>query len=40
MLGSADLVVAPGPGLAAAAPKADPVSAALNAPRRLLQPIR
>ena len=35
-----DLVVAPGPGLAAIPPKSDPVSAVLNAPRRLLQPIR
>jgi hypothetical protein len=33
-------VVAPGPGLAAIAPKEDPVSLALNAPHRLLQPIR
>jgi DNA-binding HxlR family transcriptional regulator len=40
MIGSADLVVAPGPGLAAIAPKEDPVSLALNAPHRLLQPIR
>jgi DNA-binding HxlR family transcriptional regulator len=40
MVGSADLVVAPGPGLAAIAPKTDPVSAVLNAPHRLLQPIR
>jgi DNA-binding HxlR family transcriptional regulator len=40
VVGSADLVVAPGPGLAAIPPKADPVSAVLNAPHRLLQPIR
>ena len=39
-VGSADLVVAPGPGLAAIPPKSDPVSAVLNAPHRLLQPIR
>src|ERR1700733_11333851 len=40
MVGSADLVVAPGPGLAAIPPKTDQVSVALNAPHRLLQPIR
>jgi DNA-binding HxlR family transcriptional regulator len=39
-VGSADLVVAPGPGLAAIPPKTDPVSAALNAPHRLRQPLR
>jgi DNA-binding HxlR family transcriptional regulator len=39
-VGSADLVVAPGPGLAAIPPKSDPVSAVLNAPHRLRQPIR
>jgi DNA-binding HxlR family transcriptional regulator len=39
-VGSADLMVAPGPGLAAIPPKTDPVSAVLNAPHRLLQPIR
>ena len=40
MVGSAELVVAPGPGLAAIPPKSDPVSAVLNAPHRLRQPIR
>ena len=40
VVGSADLVVAPGPGLAAAGPKQDPVSVALNAPHRLLEPLR
>ncbi len=40
LVGSADLVVAPGPGLAAIPAKADPVSAVLNAPHRLLEPIR
>jgi DNA-binding HxlR family transcriptional regulator len=40
VVGSADLVVAPGPGLAAIPPKADPVSTALNAPHRLRQPLR
>ena len=39
-VGSADLVVAPGPGLAAIPPKSDPVSVVLNAPHRLRQPIR
>jgi len=33
-------MVAPGPGLAAIPPKTDSVSAVLNAPHRLLQPIR
>jgi DNA-binding HxlR family transcriptional regulator len=37
---SADLVVAPGPGLAAIPAKADPVSVALNTPHRLLEPLR
>jgi hypothetical protein len=40
VVGSADLVVAPGPGLAAAGPKQDPVSVALTAPHRLLEPLR
>jgi DNA-binding HxlR family transcriptional regulator len=40
VVGPADLVVAPGPGLAAIPAKADPVSAALNAPHRLLEPLR
>jgi DNA-binding HxlR family transcriptional regulator len=40
IVGSADLVVVPGPGLAAIPPKPDPVSAVLNAPHRLRQPIR
>jgi hypothetical protein len=40
MVGAAGLVVAPGPGVAASPPKTDPVSVALNAPHRLLQPIR
>jgi hypothetical protein len=39
VVGSADLVVAPGPGLAAG-PKQDPVSVALAAPHRLLEPLR
>jgi DNA-binding HxlR family transcriptional regulator len=37
---SADLVVAPGPGLAAIPAKEDPVSVALNTPHRLLEPLR
>jgi len=37
---SADLVVVPGPGLASIPPKSDPVSVALNAPHRLLEPLR
>ena len=40
VVGSADLVVAPGPGLAAIPAKADPVSVALSTPHRLLQPLR
>jgi hypothetical protein len=32
-------VVAPGPGLAAAGAKQDPVSIALTAPHRLLEPL-
>jgi hypothetical protein len=40
VVGSDDLVVAPGPGLAAIPPKDDPVSAALSTPRRLLEPLR
>jgi DNA-binding HxlR family transcriptional regulator len=40
LVGSADLVVAPGPGLAAIPPKTDQVSAVLNTPHRLLEPIR
>jgi hypothetical protein len=40
LVGSADLVVAPGPGLAAIPPNTDPVSAVLNTPHRLLEPIR
>ena len=40
VVGAADLVVAPGPGLAAIPAKADPVSVALNAPHRLLEPLR
>ena len=40
MVGLADLVVAPGPGLSAIPAKTDPVSAALNTPHRLLEPIR
>jgi DNA-binding HxlR family transcriptional regulator len=40
VVGSADLVVAPGPGLAAAPAKQDPVSVALTAPHRLLEPLR
>ena len=40
VVGSADLEVAPGPGLAAIPPKEDPVSVALNTPHRLLQPLR
>jgi DNA-binding HxlR family transcriptional regulator len=40
VVGSADLVVAPGPGLAAIPPRTDPVSTALNAPHRLLEPLR
>ena len=39
-VGSADLVVAPGPGLAVIPAKEDPVSVALNAPHRLLEPLR
>ena len=39
-VGSADLVVAPGPGLAAIPAKGDPVSVALNPPHRLLEPLR
>ncbi len=39
-VGSADLVVAPGPGLAAIPAKSDPVSVALNTPHRLLEPLR
>ncbi|HEX4091437.1 MAG TPA: helix-turn-helix domain-containing protein [Trebonia sp.] len=37
---SADLVVAPGPGLAAVPAREDPVSIALNTPHRLLEPLR
>jgi DNA-binding HxlR family transcriptional regulator len=37
---SADLVVAPGPGLAANPATEDPVSVALNTPHRLLEPLR
>jgi DNA-binding HxlR family transcriptional regulator len=37
---SADLMVAPGPGLAAIPAKEDPVSVALNRPHRLLEPLR
>ena len=40
IVGSADLMVAPGPGLAAVPAKADPVSVALNVPHRLLEPLR
>jgi DNA-binding HxlR family transcriptional regulator len=39
-VGSAELVVAPGPGLTAIPAKEDPVSAALNNPHRLLVPLR
>jgi len=39
-VGSDELVVAPGPGLAAIPAKADPVSVALNTPHRLLEPLR
>jgi DNA-binding HxlR family transcriptional regulator len=39
-VGSADLVVAPGPGLAAIPAGPDPVSVALNTPHRLLEPLR
>ena len=37
---SSDLMVAPGPGLAAIPPKEAPVSVALNTPHRLLEPLR
>src|ERR1700722_6163244 len=37
---SADLVVAPGPGLTAIPAKEDPVSVALTTPHRLLEPLR
>src|ERR1700689_3654033 len=37
---SADLGAPPGPGLAAIPARADPVSAALNVPHRLLEPLR
>jgi DNA-binding HxlR family transcriptional regulator len=40
VVGSADLVVAPGPGLAAIPAKADSVSVALSTPHRLLEPLR
>ena len=40
VVGAADLVVAPGPGLAAIPAKGDPVSVALNTPHRLLEPLR
>ena len=40
VVSSADLVVAPGPGLAAIPAKEDPVSVALNTPHRLLEPLR
>jgi DNA-binding HxlR family transcriptional regulator len=40
VVGSADLIVAPGPGLAAIPAKADSVSVALNTPHRLLEPLR
>ncbi len=39
-VGVADLLVAPGPGLAAAPGGSDPVSTALAAPHRLLEPIK
>jgi DNA-binding HxlR family transcriptional regulator len=39
-VGSADLVVVPGPGLTAIPAKEDPVSVALSTPRRLLEPLR
>ena len=39
-VGSADLTVAPGPGLAAIGAKQDPVSVALSTPHRLLEPLR
>ena len=35
-----DIVIAPGPGLAGQPSRADPVSAVLSAPHRLLEPIR
>ena len=35
-----DLLVAPGPGLASRPGEPDPVSAALAAPHRLLEPVR
>ena len=40
VVGSADLVVVPGPGLTAIPAKEDPVSVALNNPHRLLEPLR
>jgi HxlR-like helix-turn-helix len=40
VVGEADLVVAPGPGLAAIPARTDPVSVALNEPHRLLEPLR
>jgi DNA-binding HxlR family transcriptional regulator len=40
LVGADDLIVAPGPGLAAIPPKPDPISAALNTPHRLLEPLR
>jgi DNA-binding HxlR family transcriptional regulator len=39
-VGSADLVVVPGPGLTAIPAREDPVSVALNTPHRLLEPLR
>ena len=40
VVSSADLVVAPGPGQDAVAPRHDPVTVALSAPHRLLEPLR
>ncbi len=40
LVDSADLIVAPGPGLAAIPAREDPVSVALNTPHRLLEPLR
>jgi DNA-binding HxlR family transcriptional regulator len=40
VVGDAELVVAPGPGLVAIPAKTDPVSVALNTPHRLLAPLR
>jgi len=40
VVGEADLVVVPGPGLTAIPAKTDPVSVALNTPHRLLEPLR